>query len=83
MKREYRSAKGSITGVDLTGQIPLLEKAYPSGHWLLWLAYNPDRTQGTYLRLLPDGSIWRETLMHDGSVQTVVIKPREKNVVDR
>jgi hypothetical protein len=75
-----------ITGVDLSGQIPLLEKSGP--HWLLWLSYNPERSQGTFLRLLSDGQIWRETLLHDGSVRTQIIKPstnRElrKKAVDR
>ena len=72
-----------ICGVELSGQIPLLEKAGP--HWLLWLSYSPSRSQGTFLRLMGDGAIWRETLFADGSVQTVVVKPStmRKKAIDR
>jgi hypothetical protein len=69
-----------ITGVQLTGQTPLLEQVR-HGHvkqWCLWLAYNHDRTEGTWLTLHDDGMILRHTGDATGAVHTVVITPPEK-----
>lgn len=79
MKHNPRpDAKRIVTGVDVTGQIPLLEyrrfgEAPPK--WILWVAYNPRKDAGTYLVLSEDGSILRETTYPDGSVECSVITP--------
>jgi len=74
-------AKRQFTGVDIMGQTPLLEqRTFGENNplWLLWLAYNPDRTSGTYLVLSHDGSILRETIYSDGSMQVGIITPAQK-----
>jgi len=79
MARGNGAKKRIFTGLDFAGQTPLLEfrilgESIP--RWLVWLSYNPDRTQGTYLILNEDGSIWRETTYPDGGVETGVIAPQ-------
>ena len=70
--------KRIFTGIDFCGQPQLLEfrrfgETVP--RWILWLAYNPDRTLGTYLVLNEDGSIWRETVYPEGGTDVCVITP--------
>jgi hypothetical protein len=72
-------ASRPVVGIDFGAQTPLLEhrsfgECVPK--WIVWLAYNKDRTAGTYLVLNEDGSVLRETTYPDGGVETVVIKPQ-------
>lgn len=69
-----------VTGLtlELGSQMPLLEfrtfgESKPK--WILWLAYNSKRDEGTYLILNDDGSIWRETILSEGGTNVVVITP--------
>lgn len=69
-----------VVGIQFGGQQPLIEfRTFGEGtpKWIVWLAYNPDRTFGTYLVLNEDGSILRETEYPDGGVEVAVIKPAE------
>lgn len=67
----------AITGIIAMGQIPLLEhRSFGDAppRWIVWLAYNKDRTSGTYLILSNDGAIWKETTYPDGSVSCHIVK---------
>lgn len=74
------SIKFRRTGVDITGQTPVLVQKEFGGavRWCLWLAYNGSFSEGTYLILFDDGAIWRETTQPDGGVHTVVITPSQR-----
>lgn len=54
-------------------QTPVIRYA-GNGIWHIWLAYNNTFTAGTYMRLVPDGRIFSDTLQPDGSLSTGVIK---------
>lgn len=73
--------KRELTGVELSGQTPLLEhREFAPGNkqWVLWLSYNLNQDAGTYLIMYQDGSIVLETLYPTGEVSVLLIKPREK-----
>lgn len=63
--------RAALTGVDISTQIPLLQKVGP--HWLLWIEYDLNVENGTYLRLMADGQIWKEKISH-GKTTTKVVK---------
>ena len=71
--------KREFTGIEHHGQMPLLEFCIigtdTKPKWVLWIMYNEDRTQGTYLIPNEDGSIWLETTYPDGGTGCCVIKP--------
>jgi hypothetical protein len=74
--------KDEVTEIKSSGQPVLAERRIFSGppKWVIWLSYNLDRTEGTYLVLNQDGSIWRETTHGDGSTSVAIIKPADKFV---
>ena len=59
-----------ITGLAQSHQTPFLE--FVDNRWHVWLNYNRDKTAGTYLSLLNNGSILRCTLQPTGEVTEVV-----------
>ncbi|HEY6020875.1 MAG TPA: hypothetical protein VIY48_13540 [Candidatus Paceibacterota bacterium] len=69
------SREGDITGVQIMGQLPLLE--YKKHIWILWLEYNETRSEGVYLELRPHGSIVKVVKTGKKEVSTD-IKPMEK-----
>lgn len=76
-----RPHKREVTGVEVRGQIPLLEhREFAPGNkqWVLWLSYNRNQDAGTYLIMYRDGSIVLETLYPTGEVSVLPIKPKEK-----
>lgn len=80
-KAPERKHKREITGMELSGQTPLMEhREFAPGNklWVIWLSYNLHQDAGTYLVLHNNGEIVLETLYPNGSVGTVTIKPREK-----
>ena len=74
--------KKEVIEIKSSGQPLLAERRIFSGppKWIIWLSYSQDRTEGTYLILNNDGSMWRETTHGDGSTSVVVIKPADKHV---
>lgn len=54
--------------------MPLLEFNPETQVWTIWLAYNKDVTEGTYLVLKPDGEILRQTEQDDIVSSTMRIK---------
>lgn len=74
--------KREVVEIKSSGQPILAERRIFSGppKWIIWLSYNEDRDEGTYLILNQDGSVWRETTHGDGSTSVVTIKPADKFV---
>jgi hypothetical protein len=54
-------------------QIPVARYAR-MGIWHVWLSYNRDYSAGTYLRLMPDGRVFSDTISADGTLSTGTIK---------
>lgn len=77
-----KAIKSEVTEIRSSGQPILAERrAFSSPpKWIIWLSYNEDRTEGTYLILNNDGSMWRETTHGDGSTSVAMIKPADKHV---
>lgn len=64
----------SFVGLERTTQTPLFEFRSDAS-WIVWLSYNRETTQGTYLVLSPSGAIYRETIQADGTItNTLTIK---------
>ena len=77
-----KAIKREVVEIKSSGQ-PILAERRELGSppkWIIWLSYSQDRTEGTYLILNNDGSMWRETTHGDGSTSVVVIKPADKHV---
>lgn len=65
----------SLTGLIVEHQTPLIEGSPDDmlgTRWRIWLSYDREVGQGTYLVLKLDGSIERHTLMATGEVVNVI-----------
>lgn len=54
-----------------------LERAINGDGWALWISANADQSEGTYLRLNNDGSVYRVHARDDGTEDEFLVKPKD------